>query len=115
MELSRQSLSSRGELLDRKRLKSRGKWKNRRELLRTKDKMSGHCEPIPRLISSKQAARLLGVAEGTLRYWRAMNVGPPWVKLRRRALYDVADLVEFIARGRRNPSVRTREVDDVSI
>ncbi len=69
----------------------------------------------PHLVSSKEAARMLGVAEGTLRYWRSVEAGPPWIKLGRRALYDVADLVQFVARGRRNPSVRTVEVDDVSV
>ena len=70
---------------------------------------------VPQLVTSKQAARMLGVSEGTLRYWRSIQTGPPWVKLGRRALYDAADLVEFISRGRRNPSVRTMEVGDVSI
>ena len=69
----------------------------------------------PQLVSSKEAARMLSVAEGTLRYWRSVETGPPWIKLGRRALYDVADLVQFVARGRRNPSVRTMEVDDVSV
>jgi hypothetical protein len=67
------------------------------------------------LVSSKKAACMLGVCEGTLRYWRCVQTGPPWIKLGRRALYDVADLVEFVSRGRRNPSVRTMEVDDVSV
>jgi predicted DNA-binding transcriptional regulator AlpA len=70
---------------------------------------------VPQLLSSKQAARMLGVSESTLRYWRSSETGPPWVKLGRRALYDVADLVEFVARRRQNPSVRTMEVDDVSL
>jgi Helix-turn-helix domain len=70
---------------------------------------------LPQLVSSKQAARALGIPEGTLRYWRCTGSGPAWVKLGRRALYSVDDLVEFIARGRRKPSVRTMEVDDVSL
>ena len=70
---------------------------------------------LPQLVSSKQAAGVLGIPEGTLRYWRCIGRGPGWVKLGRRTLYSVDDLVEFIARGRRNPSVRTMEVDDVSL
>ena len=69
----------------------------------------------PQLVSSQEAARMLGLPEGTLRYWRCIGSGPAWVKLGRRALYSVKDLVEFIARGRRDPSVRTMEVDDVSL
>jgi len=70
---------------------------------------------LPQHVSSKQAAHVLGIPEGTLRYWRCIGSGPAWVKLGRRTLYSVDDLVEFIARGRRNPSVRTMEVDDVSL
>jgi len=70
---------------------------------------------VPQLVSSKQAAQTLGISESTLRYWRSIETGPPWIKLGRRALYDVADLVEFVGRRRRNPSVRTMEVDDVSL
>src|SRR5207245_5752365 len=70
---------------------------------------------LPQLVSSKQAARMLGIPEGTLRYWRCIGRRPAWVKLGRRTLYSVDDLVEFIARGRRDPSVRTMEVDDVSL
>ena len=69
----------------------------------------------PQLVSSREAARMLGLPEGTLRYWRCIGTGPAWVKLGRRTLYSVKDLVEFIARGRRNSSVRTMEVDDVSL
>jgi hypothetical protein len=77
-------------------------------MLDTKDRPS-------QLVSSREAARMLGLPEGTLRYWRCIGRGPAWVKLGRRTLYSVEDLVEFIARGRRNPSVRTMEVDDVSL
>ncbi len=70
---------------------------------------------LPQLVSSKHAAGVLGIPEGTLRYWRCIGSGPAWVKLGRRTLYSVDDLVEFIARGRRNPSVRTMEVHDVSL
>ena len=70
---------------------------------------------LPQLVSSKQAASVLGIPEGTLRYWRCIGTGPAWVKLGRRTLYSVADLIEFVARGRRDPSVRTMEVDDVSL
>ena len=69
----------------------------------------------PHLVSSREAARMLGLPEGTLRYWRCIGSGPAWVKLGRRTLYSVRDLVDSIARGRRDPSVRTMEVDDVSL
>lgn len=61
---------------------------------------------IPVLVSPKRAAEILGRPEGTLRYWRSIGVGPPWIKLEGRVLYDEADLIEYIQRSRRSPSVR---------
>jgi DNA-binding transcriptional MerR regulator len=61
---------------------------------------------IPVLIHPKEAAKILGRPESTLRYWRSLGVGPAWVKLEGRVLYDEQDLVEYIQRSRRTPSVR---------
>ena len=66
-------------------------------------------ERLPVLLSPKRAAEILGRPEGTLRYWRSIGVGPPWVKLEGRVRYDEADLVEYIQRSRRTPSVRAYE------
>ena len=49
---------------------------------------------------------MLARPESTLRYWRSIGVGPAWVKLEGRVLYDEADLIEYIQRSRRTPSVR---------
>jgi len=61
---------------------------------------------IPVLIHPKRAAEILGRPESTLRYWRSMGVGPAWIKLEGRILYDEAELLQYIQRGRRTPSVR---------
>jgi DNA-binding transcriptional MerR regulator len=61
---------------------------------------------IPILIKPKAAAQILGRPESTLRYWRCLGVGPPWVKLEGRVFYDEAELLQYIQRSRRNPSVR---------
>jgi DNA-binding transcriptional MerR regulator len=61
---------------------------------------------IPVLVHPKRAAEILGRPESTLRYWRSVGVGPPWIKLEGRVLYDEADLLKYIQRGRRTPSVR---------
>ena len=61
---------------------------------------------LPTLINPKEAARILGRPESTLRYWRCAGVGPRWIKLEGRVLYDAQDLVEYIDQGRRIPSVR---------
>jgi hypothetical protein len=71
---------------------------------------------IPTLLSPKETAKILGRPESTLRYWRSMGVGPDWIKLEGRVHYDAEDLVEYIRRGRRTPSVRAyMEEHDVSL
>ena len=71
---------------------------------------------LPTLVNPKEAARILGRPESTLRYWRCVGTGPQWIKLEGRVLYDLQDLVEYIQRGRRTPSVRAyMEEHDVSL
>ncbi len=71
---------------------------------------------IPTLINPRKAARILARPESTLRYWRCVGVGPQWIKIEGRIFYDVANLVEYIERGRRRPSVRAYvEEHDVSL
>ena len=70
----------------------------------------------PKLVNPKEAARILCRPESTLRYWRCAGTGPQWIKLEGRILHDVEDLVEYIDRGRRTPSVRAyMEEHDVSV
>jgi len=61
---------------------------------------------MPKLISTKEAAEMLGTTEGTLKSWRSRGSGPKWVKLGAAVRYDVGDLLEFIKRNTRVPSVR---------
>ena len=61
---------------------------------------------LPALIRPKEAAEILGRPESTLRYWRCLGVGPAWIKLEGRVLYDKEDLLEYIQRSRHIPSVR---------
>jgi len=71
---------------------------------------------VPELIIPKEAARILARPESTLRYWRCVGAGPQWIKIEGRIFYDVEDLVEYIKRGRRRPSVRAYvEEHDVSL
>ena len=64
----------------------------------------GHKLPV--LIRPKEVARILGRPESTLRYLRCMGIGPAWIKLEGRVLYDEAELLQYIQRSRRIPSVR---------
>lgn len=61
---------------------------------------------VPKLILTKQAAEMLGTTEGTLKSWRSRGLGPKWVKLGAAVRYDVEELLDFIKRNTRVPSVR---------
>lgn len=58
------------------------------------------------LLKSKQVSDLLGVPEGTLRYWRSVGLGPVWHKLEGTIRYNSVDVEVYVASSRRTPSVR---------
>ena len=67
-----------------------------------------------KLLTTKAIAELLSVPEGTLRYWRKVGLGPSWVKLEGSIRYTEEDIVRYIERNRRTPSVRAyAEENDV--
>jgi hypothetical protein len=59
-----------------------------------------------RFLGTQAAADYSGIPAGTLRAWRCQGVGPKFYRPRGRALYDIADLDEFIRSGVRVASVR---------
>jgi predicted DNA-binding transcriptional regulator AlpA len=61
---------------------------------------------VTKLISTKEAAEMLGTKEGTLKSWRCRETGPKWVKLGAAVRYDVDDLLEYIRKNTHVPSVR---------
>jgi len=61
---------------------------------------------LPTLLTSKAVSEMLSVPQGTLRYWRKVGIGPRWLKLEGSIRYDLADVLAYIDRGRRTPSVR---------
>jgi predicted DNA-binding transcriptional regulator AlpA len=61
---------------------------------------------VTKLIGAKEAAEILGTTEGTLKSWRSRGLGPKWVKLGAAVRYDVEELLDFIKRNTRVPSVR---------
>ena len=63
-------------------------------------------QKLPRLLTSRAVSETLSIPEGTLRYWRKVGIGPKWLKLERSIRYDLADVLAYIERGRRTPSVR---------
>jgi len=59
-----------------------------------------------KFLGTQAAAEYSGIPAGTLRSWRCQGVGRKFYKPRGRALYDIADLDEFIRSGVRVASVR---------
>jgi hypothetical protein len=57
-------------------------------------------------LTGKQLSRMLGIPEGTLRYWRNVGLGPIWHKLEGSIRYDLADVEAYVQSSRRIPSVR---------
>ena len=68
----------------------------------------------PRLLSTRQAAALIGVGESTLEKMRVYGNGPKYVKLsklpRGRVIYDLADVEKWLASLKRsNTSTSTKK------
>ncbi|RSL17702.1 hypothetical protein EDE15_3240 [Edaphobacter aggregans] len=59
-----------------------------------------------KLLTAKQLSLVLGIPEGTLRYWRNVGLGPVWHKLEGSIRYDVRDVEVYVESSRRIPSVR---------
>ena len=63
-------------------------------------------DPIPTLVNTHEAARILGRSAATLKRWRHEGVGPNWIEIEGRVSYDVAVLLEYIRKSTRVASVR---------
>jgi DNA-binding transcriptional MerR regulator len=59
-----------------------------------------------KLLTTNAVADMLSVPEGTLRYWRKVGLGPSWIKLEGSIRYAAEDVLRYIERNRRTPSVR---------
>jgi hypothetical protein len=59
-----------------------------------------------KLLTTTAVAEMLSVPDGTLRYWRKVGLGPSWVKLEGSIRYTEDDVLRYIERNRRTPSVR---------
>lgn len=57
--------------------------------------------------STSEAAAYVGVAVPTLKAWHRRGVGPAWLKLERRVVYNRADLDEYMAARRRGGDSNT--------
>jgi hypothetical protein len=61
---------------------------------------------IPQLVDTRKAAKIVGRSPNTLKRWRYEGMGPDYVVIRGRVLYDIVVLLEFIRENTRVPSVR---------
>ena len=52
------------------------------------------------LLTTREAARRLRLATGTLHNWRIRGQGPEWVRLGKAVRYEPESLARFIAQGR---------------
>jgi hypothetical protein len=59
-----------------------------------------------KLLTTATVSEMLSVPEGTLRYWRKVGLGPSWLKLEGSIRYAEEDVLRYIERNRRTPSVR---------
>lgn len=65
---------------------------------------------VKRLLQDTQAAEVLGIAVQTMRNWRYLGIGVPYVRLGSRTIrYDAADLERYIFEGRVVPRTGTPE------
>jgi excisionase family DNA binding protein len=53
-------------------------------------------QPIEPLLDSYEAARILGVHQGTLVTWRSRKKGPAYIKVGNRVRYRMEDLRQWI-------------------
>ena len=59
-----------------------------------------------KLLTTKSVSEMLSVPDGTIRYWRKVGLGPPWIKMEGSIRYTEQDVLRYIERNRRTPSVR---------
>lgn len=57
----------------------------------------------PHTCDEAGAAEFCGVARSTLRNWRSLRQGPPFLRLGRRIRYRLADLDRWLAQHRVDP------------
>ncbi|MDE0408899.1 MAG: helix-turn-helix domain-containing protein [Alphaproteobacteria bacterium] len=58
-------------------------------------------DPLPRYLGPEEAGAYLGLSPKTLQRMRVTGEGPPYVKARRRVIYDRLDLDEWTAKRKR--------------
>jgi hypothetical protein len=67
------------------------------------------------LLTERQVSAMTATAMGTLRRWRCVGDGPPFIKFgsgpKARVKYDAVDIRKYVEAGRRFPSIRAGNTD----
>lgn len=63
-------------------------------------------DSIPELVTTKEAAKILGRSPATLKRWRYEGSGPNFILMKGRVSYDKQVLLDYIQRNTRVSSVR---------
>lgn len=50
-----------------------------------------------RILNTDEAAAVLGVAAGTLKWWRRLDRGPRWWRIGNRVVYDELDVAVWLS------------------
>ena len=58
------------------------------------------------LVNTQKAADLLGLSIHTLRQWRLLKIGPPYIKQGTKVQYSTRDLAEWFERCRHTPDTQ---------
>ncbi|MEM4406875.1 MAG: helix-turn-helix domain-containing protein [Candidatus Methanomethylicaceae archaeon] len=54
-------------------------------------------------ITEKELSEIISIAPQTLRNWRHQGYGPPYIKVGRRVLYKLSDVIRFMDENKRVP------------
>lgn len=57
--------------------------------------------PIPQLVDTHEAARILGRSAATLKRWRCEGIGPNFILIEGRVSYSVEVLLDYIRKNTR--------------
>ena len=68
-----------------------------------------------KLLTTNMVSAMTSVPVGTLRYWRNVGVGPAWIKLEGSIRYAEEEVLRYIERNRRTPSVRAYMEEDDAV
>jgi len=63
---------------------------------------------FPELVDTKAAAQLLVRPPETLKRWRYEGVGPDWIEMEGKVVYEVSALLAYLEQNRRVGSARLK-------